>query len=139
MLKSTLLHPDILCAIAGAGHGSQVLIADGNYPCSTTAGPNAELVYLNLTPGVVNATEVLKALVSAMPIEAAYVMATADGSEPPIFEEFRQLLGATLPLKPLNRFKFYEAVSEPSVCLVIATGEERIYANLLLTVGVRMP
>ncbi len=139
MLKSALLHPDILCAIAGAGHGSQILIADGNYPCSTTVGPNAELVYLNLTPGVVNATEVLKALVSAMPIEAAHVMATADGSEPPIFEEFRQLLGATLPLKLLNRYKFYEAVSEPSVCLVIATGEERIYANLLLTIGVRMP
>jgi L-fucose mutarotase len=74
LLKSTLLHPEILHALAGAGHGSQALIADGNYPCSTTAGPNAEIVYLNLAPGLVSATDVLRALVEAIPIEAAHVM-----------------------------------------------------------------
>src|SRR5450432_1437796 len=29
MLRGMLLHPEILEAIAGAGHGSQILIADG--------------------------------------------------------------------------------------------------------------
>ena len=29
------LHPQLLAALAGAGHGSQVLIADANYPAST--------------------------------------------------------------------------------------------------------
>ncbi|HLK57976.1 MAG TPA: RbsD/FucU family protein [Chthonomonadaceae bacterium] len=139
MLKNALLHPEILNALAGAGHGSQVLIADGNYPCSTTAGPNADLVYLNLAPGLVNATDTLRALVTAIPIEAAHVMQTADGSEPPIFQEFRQLLPPGVAIQPVERFAFYAAVGEPSVCLVIATGEQRIYANILLTIGVVPP
>ena len=139
MLKSTLIHPDILHAIGAAGHGSQVLIADGNYPCSTTAGPNAELVYLNLCPGTVTVTEVLRSIVSATPIEAAKVMQTADGSEPPVFSEFRSLLPDGVDIEPLERFSFYDAAGSPNVCLVIATGEQRIYANILLTIGVVPP
>lgn len=139
MLKSSLLHPEILNALAGAGHGSQVLIADGNYPCSTTAGPNAQLVYLNLAPGLLSATDVLKSIVSAIPVEAAHVMQTADGSIPPIFSEFEAILSGTPKLQPVERYAFYEAVGEPSVCLVIATGEQRIYANILLTIGVVPP
>ena len=55
MLKHTLLHPAILAAIARAGHHGRIVIADGNYPASTTLGPSAELVSLNLMPGVVDA------------------------------------------------------------------------------------
>ena len=139
MLKTGLLHPDILEALGGAGHGSQVLIADGNYPCSTTAGPNAQLVYLNLAPGLLKATDVLKALADAIPIEAAHVMQTADGSTPSIFAEFQRLLGPKPALDLVERFDFYEAVGAPEVCLVIATGEQRIYANILLTIGVVPP
>ncbi len=139
MLKAQLLHPGILQAIAGAGHGSRILIADGNYPCSTTAGPNADIVYLNLAPGMVPATDVLQAIVAAAPIEAAHVMETADGSEPPIFDEFRSLLPVGIDIKPIERFEFYDAVSQQNVCLLIATGETRLYANILLTIGVVPP
>ena len=139
MLKTALLHPEILRALASAGHGAQVLITDGNYPASTGSPQTAAHVYLNLAPGLVNATEALRALLTAIPVEAAQVMQTADGSEPPIFSEFRALLGADLPLRPLERFAFYAAASQPSVCLVITTGEQRIYANLLLTIGVVPP
>ena len=51
MLKSRLLHPQITAALARAGHGSKVLISDGNYPHGTKKGQNAEVVYLNLAPG----------------------------------------------------------------------------------------
>ncbi len=139
MLRTPLLHPQILSAIAGAGHGARILIADGNYPLATTAGPNADLVYLNLAPGAVSVTSVLQVLSQVVPIEAAHVMQTADGSEPPIFGEFRQILGQSPALKPLERFAFYTAAGEPDVCLAIATGEQRIYANILLTIGVVMP
>ena len=54
MLKHTLIHPKINEIIGRAGHHSKILIADGNYPCSSTLGPNAELVSLNLMPGVVS-------------------------------------------------------------------------------------
>ena len=37
MLKHTLLHPEILHAIARAGHHGRILLADGNYPASTLA------------------------------------------------------------------------------------------------------
>ena len=139
MLKTKLLHPEILRVLGSSGHFSQVLIADGNYPCSTTAGPNAQLVYLNLAPGLLTATDVLRAVASAIPIETAYVMRTADGSTPPVFAEFQTILGATPGLKPLERFAFYEAAGDPAVCLVIATGEQRVYANILLTIGVVPP
>src|SRR5215472_11538533 len=74
MLTLRLLHPEILEALGRAGHSSKVLIADGNYPFSTQLGPNARLVSLNLSPGLVNATQVLEAIASAVPIEEATVM-----------------------------------------------------------------
>ena len=92
MLRSKLLHPTMLKALGSAGHGSMVLIADGNYPFSTGTNPQAEHVYLNLMPGMVKVTDVLDALISAVPVEAATVMQTADGSEPSIYREFRALL-----------------------------------------------
>lgn len=49
MLKHALLHPEILESIARSGHHGRILLADGNYPASTTLGPNAKLVSLNLS------------------------------------------------------------------------------------------
>ena len=138
MLKTKLLHPEILAALGGAGHGSKVLIADGNFPFGTGANPAAKRVYLNLAPGLVTVTDVLKVLIEAIPIEAAEVMLPASGPEPSIFAEFRDLLPG-LELKPLGRFEFYDTARERDVMLVISTGEQRIYANLLLTIGVVMP
>ncbi|HNR29364.1 MAG TPA: RbsD/FucU family protein [Candidatus Hydrogenedentes bacterium] len=135
MLKHRLLHPDILEAIASAGHGSRILIADGNYPASTCLGENAALVYLNLAPGKLTVTEVLETLLSAVEIEEAAVMTPGDGPEPPIFDEFRRLLPG-LDLVEYDRFEFYEEASGPETCLQIVTGERRLYANLLLTLGV---
>jgi L-fucose mutarotase len=143
MLKSELLHPYILSALGKAGHGSRVLISDGNYPHWTKKGANAEVVYLNLSPGVLNVTDVLKVLVGAIPIESAEVMdyarTGAYAEDPQIWAEFRQIFKAArleLDLKKTERFAFYEAAGTPDVCLTIATGEQRIYANLLLTIGV---
>src|SRR5688572_31267460 len=148
MLKSQLLHPHVTAAVARAGHGSKVLISDGNYPHWTKRGPNAEVVYLNLAPGQVSVTDVLRVLVGAIPIEAAAVMETlktgpyAMKDDPPIWNEFRQILkgaGVDAALDRIERFAFYDAAGTRDVCLTIATGEQRIYANLLLTIGVVKP
>ena len=135
MLKTNLLHPDILQALASAGHGSKVLISDGNFPHSTGSNHYAKHVYLNLAPGVLTVTQVLQVIVGAIPVEVVEVMATADGSEPPIFGEFRALLPGQ-SLQQRERYSFYEAARSPDVALVIATGEGRVYANVLLTIGV---
>jgi L-fucose mutarotase len=148
MLKSRLLHPEILEALSRAGHSSKILIADGNYPFSTQIGPNARLVSLNLSPGPVNATQVLEAIVSAVPIEEATVMEPVTSgpyalpSEPSIWSDFQRILqasGSTAALKKLERFAFFEAGKDHNVALTIATGEQRLYANLLLQIGVVFP
>ncbi len=139
MLKVKLTHPEILAALASAGHGSQVLIADGNYPFSTGSNPAARKVYLNLARGSAPVDEVLKVLVDAIVVEAAHVMMPAEGPEPPIFGAFRAVLPGGVSLQALGRFAFYDAARGPNVALVIATGEQRIYANLLLTIGVVPP
>ena len=135
MLRYPLTHPQILHALASAGHGSTVLIADGNYPFKTGSFAGAERVFLNLTRGWPTTTDVLKVLVSAIPIEAAHVMQPADGIDAPIFDEFRELLPG-IELQSYERFAFYDAARTPNLALCIATGEQRIYANILLTIGV---
>ncbi len=145
MLSGKLIHPQILEALGRAGHSSQVLIADGNYPSATRLGPRARLVNLNLSPGIVTCAQVLEALVTAIPIEAAFVMQYATqgpsalSAEPPVWGEFRRILagaGLRLELQPLERFAFYDAASRAEVALTIATGEQATFANLLLTIGV---
>jgi L-fucose mutarotase len=139
MLKYRLTHPEILGALATAGHGSQVLVADGNYPFVTGANPDAKRVYLNLTRGTAPVDEVLAIVADAIVIEAAHVMVPDTGPEPPIFAAFRRSLPPGMELSPLGRFEFYHAAKGPDVALVIATGEQRIYANILLTLGVVPP
>jgi L-fucose mutarotase len=138
MLKTRLLHPEILAALGEAGHGAQVLIADGNYPLATRSNPDGYRVFLNLAPGQLTVTDVLAVLVDAIPIEAAHVMGPDDGDEPGIYADFREMLPDT-ELQRLGRFDFYDMARGPDLALAIATGEQRIYANILLTIGVVMP
>jgi len=148
MLKQNLIHPEILSALAAAGHNSKVLIADGNFPFSTKLGFNAKLVHLNLSPGIVTCTQVLEALVTAIPIQSAAVMKPASTGkyamekEPPIWDEFRQILKDSdidIELEQLEIQAFYDLASSDDVALTISTGEQRIYANILLTIGVVLP
>ena len=103
---------------------------------------------MNLSPGLVDCVQVLRALVTAIPIEKAAVMQYATTgpyalqSEPEIWAEFRTVLSDAaydMPLKRIERLEFYAAAGTPDVALIVATGEQRIYANLLLTIGVVMP
>ncbi|HWL06971.1 MAG TPA: RbsD/FucU family protein [Planctomicrobium sp.] len=146
MLKHTLIHPKINEIIGRAGHHSKILIADGNYPAYNTLGPNAELVSLNLMPGLVNCTQVLTALLSAIPVEAANTMGIpvddpyALRGDPPIWEEYRSILkqnGVGIELQPIQKWEFYDAVASRDHVLTIQTGEQALWANLLLTIGVR--
>lgn len=139
MLKYRLLHPEILETLGAAGHGSKVLIADGNFQFSTGPRASARRVFLNLAPGIVTVTDVLKVMVEAVPLEAVEVMMPPTGEEPPIYREFREILGEGLKLEPLSRSGFYEVTQRPDMALVIATGDSRLYANILLTIGFIKP
>jgi L-fucose mutarotase len=136
MLKTRLLHPEILAALAASGHFSQVLIADGNFPIAGNRGPNARVVHLNLAPGVVDALAVLDVLLDIVPVQAATVMQPPADYQPPLHAIYREKLGAGLALQEMERWAFYEKIASPRTTLMIATGEQRRFANLLLEIGV---
>lgn len=146
MLKTSVLHPEILAAVAGAGHLARVLITDGNYPHSTKPNPRAKLVYANFTPGVVDAATLLKMICDLVPIEAVAVMAPersgayAMQTDPPIWTRYRKILadGSDFrgSLTELDKPRFNQAARDEDVCLVIASAEQEIFANLLITIGV---
>ncbi len=136
MMLTRMLQPDILSALGRAGHGSCVLIADGNYPVSTHAPANAAKVFLNLRPGLVRVADVLEVLRETIPIEQATMMATPDGQSAAIHQELLKLLPAGVSVRSLPRAEFYAAVNHSVTALVIATGEEQRFANLLITIGV---
>lgn len=133
MLKTACIHPEIMKTLAYCGHGDKILIADGNYPLESRTG-NAVRVYLGLTDGSPEVTRVLEVLSRVVNIEKAEVM-LPDGEEPPIFSEFRKILGG-VELKGLERFEYYDACCGPEVRLAISTGEKRTFANILLTIDV---
>ena len=134
MLKTTLINPDIMSVLAYCGHGSKVLIADGNYPLQEKSG-DAQKVFLGITAGVPTVTDVLEAVHGVCEIDKAEVMLPEDGSEPEVFADFRNELGG-MELVGLSRFEFYNACMSPNaVILAISTGEKRAFANILLTIG----
>src|SRR3954453_20174838 len=113
MLKHHLIHPKINEVLARAGHHSAILIADGNYPAWNKRGPNAELVSLNLTPGGVTCSQVLRALLSAIPVDHINTMGIppddpyAKSGEPPVWNEYRQVIseaGLTIRLEPVLKW-----------------------------------
>jgi L-fucose mutarotase len=138
MLKGPLTHPTLIGALAAAGHGSKVLIADGNYPHSTGAREGAVRIYLNLRPGLLTVDQVLDILSQTIPIEAAAVMVPAGGEKVQAHEGYRLALSESVGWTELGRFEFYDACRTEDVAIVIATGEQRTYASLLLTIGVRV-
>jgi L-fucose mutarotase len=146
MLKHELIHPKINEVLGRAGHHAKVLIADGNYPASTKRGPNAELVCLNLSLGVVTVAQVLRAVLSAVPVDAINTMGIpvddpyAQKGEPPAWSEYRQILRSfrlKLPLEPIQKWQFYEAVQSADHVLTIQTADQALWANVLLTMGCR--
>ena len=143
MLKSTLLHPEILRICARAGHHSKILIADGNYPAATKRGPQAELVCLQLSPGVPTVTQVLRALLSALPIDELNTMGIppddpyAKFGEPPAWAEYRTMAkeAGIVVVEPISKWDFYKLVESPDHVLTIQTADQALWANVLLTMG----
>ena len=146
MLKHHLIHPKINEILGRAGHHSTILIADGNYPAWNKKGPHAEVVSMNLSPGVITVAQALKAILSAVPIDVINTMGIpaddpyAQLGEPPIWKEYREVIsqsGSLLQLQSILKWDFYKAVESPDHVLTIQTGDQALWGNLLLTIGCR--
>lgn len=138
MLKGIdkLLTGELLKALCDMGHGDELVIADANFPAETVAKR------LIRVPGV-DGVRVAAAVLSVFPLDTyvdkpACVMDLTDGDKakgmpvPVIWRDYARVTGEELGL--IERFGFYERTK--NAYLVIQTGEERQYGNLLLTKGV---
>ena len=86
------------------------------------------------------------ALLSAVPVDRMNTMGIppddpyAQKGEPPVWEEYRRIIasaGLQLKLEPIPKWDFYEAVNSPDHVLTIQTGDQALWANVLLTMGCR--
>lgn len=143
MLKGVdpLLSPDLLFVLRAMGHGDEIVIADANFPGTTTA---RRLLRLD----GVSATRALEAVLSLMPLDGfveapcARMQVVGDpDAVPEICAEFQRLVhaaeGGRFKLAALERFAFYERTREAFA--VVQTGETRLYGNVLLKKGVIRP
>ena len=141
MLKNLprLLTPDALHALASMGHGDELAIVDANFPAARLAARGPRLVRL---PGTSSA-EVLRAVLAVLPLDdfeapAAWTMQVVGDAEaePPAVAELRAELQHAGEAAPgsLERFAFYERAG--AAFLIVQSGEQRKYGNLLLRKGV---
>jgi len=136
MIKSKIIHPELLGILAKCGHKTKILIADANYSFVTNSSPAAEIIYLNFAPGMLASTDVLAGVSEMINIESASMMAWPAEFNNTIIEDYKPLLANDIVIDYLDRPDFYSAVKSNDTLLVIATGEQRRFANILLTVGV---
>jgi L-fucose mutarotase len=132
-----LLGPDLLHALRSLGHGDEVVIADANFP-SHSLGPRV------IRLDGIDAIAAADAILTHLPLDtfaetAAFRMeVVGDPSAiPPICEAFAELirnLAGPFDVKPLERFAFYERARQAAI--IVATGERRLYGNLILKTGV---
>lgn len=137
MLKSInpLLTGELLAILCDMGHGDEIVIADANFPASSTA---RRLIRL---PGI-SATDVVTAVLSVFPlddfVERPAAAMDAPGEHPAIYPEYESIIrkgeGRSIALQPMERFAFYDRAK--AAYAVIATGERRLYANIILRKGV---
>ncbi len=61
--------------------------------------------------------------------------------DPPVWNEYRAELkaaGLSLTLDPIEKWAFYDAVATVDHILTVQTADQQRFANVLLSIGVRM-
>ena len=129
--------PELLKVLCQMGHGDEIVIADANFPAENYG---KRVVRADGLGGV----EILKSVLTLIPFEtyadANMMLMNLSGGDtqiPPIWAEYEAVAKAidnNYKIEKLERFAFYERAK--NAFAVIATGEEAIYANLIIKKGV---
>ena len=139
MLKKIpkILSPQLVKTLMEMGHGDEIVIADGNFPCYTLS---QNVVHADGLSG----REILHALMELFPLDSysthqVFLMEVVQGDTyiPEIWDDYKAILqdsGEPYSICYLERFAFYERAK--SSYAVVATGEEALYANIILKKGV---
>ena len=137
MLKNIpkIVSPALIKVLCEMGHGDEIVIADGNFPSET----NGQRV---IRADGIGGEEMLDAVLSLIPLdtyaqENLLLMQTTNGDPTPeIWDKYFAVAKKDAGFKGgnLERFEFYERAKKAYA--VIASGEEAIYANIILKKGV---
>lgn len=139
MLKGipSILSPELLKILMEMGHGDEIVISDGNFPGASMA---QRLVRAD-GHGV---PEILDAILKLMPLDkyvekpvALMEVVKGDNVVPTIWEDFKEIIEKHEPgtkIEHEERFAFYERAKKAYA--VVNTGEQAIYANIILKKGV---
>jgi L-fucose mutarotase len=135
-----ILGPDMLCVLRAMGHGDEIAIVDANYPAEEHA---RRLVRAD----GIDAPRLVDAVLSVMPLdafvpEAAFRPAAGDdvGRVEPVMVDLQAAVSRHEPdctLTPLVGEAFYGRVR--AAYAIIASGERRLYGNVILRKGVIKP
>ena len=138
MMKNVpkILSPELLKILCEMGHGDEIVIADANFPSETNG---KRVVRADGIGGVAMLDAVLKMLPLDTYAEKNFLlMQTTQGDPTPtIWAEYFDVANRNddnLRAGDLERFAFYERAKQAYA--VIATGEEAIYANIIIKKGV---
>lgn len=134
------LPPELLAILRAMGHGDEIVVADANFPAETNA---RRLVRMD----GVDAVRTVRAITALLPLDdfvpaAAFRMAVTGAPDeiPPVCAEFAAALGRSGyagPIEAIERMVFYERAK--AAFAVVATGEVRLWGNLILKKGVIRP
>lgn len=137
MLKNTpkIISPELLKVLCEMGHGDEIVIADANFPAETYG---KRVVRADGLGG----KALLDAILELIPLDTyadynVFLMNTTNGDPTPnIWSEYKAVLKKDENNKVglLERFEFYERAQKAFA--VIASGEEAVYANIILKKGV---
>ncbi len=138
MLKNVpkVLSPELLKVLCEMGHGDEIVIGDANFPSETNG---KRVVRCDGHGGV----KLLDAILKMIPLDTyseynLFLMETTNGDPTPeIWAEYEKTAKENDPnykISTIERFKFYERAKEAYA--VVASGEEAIYANIIIKKGV---
>lgn len=140
MLKNIpkIMSPELLKILMEMGHGDEIVLADGNFPAETIG----QRIVRCDGHGV---TELLDAVMRFFPLDTytdkpVMLMEVVKGDPvvPTIWENYKAVINKYEPenckIEMIERFDFYERAKKAYA--VVATGEEAIYANIILKKGV---
>jgi len=137
MINGSLTHPDVLSALARAGHTSKVLIADGHFPSATALSPEVPRVFLNYAPGLLGVADVLGPLLQTIEVQDAVAATYEDGERPAIWDDYLRLLPGSITLREVKGSELTTEFTDQELGLVILTGELRPASCIVLTLGLR--
>ncbi len=139
-----ILSPDLLKALCQMGHGDKILLADANFPGKSTADRCGAIF---LRADGLGVPALMEAILTLMPLdkhtdEPAMVMdvdVRDNGLKIPIHDEFRAIVArhderGGKAVAQYERYAFYDQADACAV--IVQTGEEAIYANIILQKGV---